>query len=66
MLGNRQPDKQFEYDIKLIRARFSEIMLALPVHERKSSSRLRSRIRHAIRQLRLCRDLASSLDRMCT
>lgn len=62
MLANQKLEKRFEADIKLVRRCFAEIISRLSRSEREENVRLRDQLKHGKRQLRLCRELARSLN----
>jgi hypothetical protein len=54
--------RQFENDMKAIRRNFGFFYWTISERERRKNSHLYKRMKYAIHQLNLCRELARSLD----
>lgn len=62
MSERRQLKRRFERDVRLIRRMFRWLFSSISEGERRKNFRLYRRMRHAIHQLNLCRELARSFD----
>ncbi len=62
MSGRKNPVARFETDMLLIRTKFAEIIRTASRAEKRANPQLRIVAKHAITQLRLCRELALFLD----
>lgn len=62
MLESQKPMRKFEVDVVRVTRMFSELAMSISDVEKDQNDRLQAIIRHMARQLRLCRELARSLD----
>jgi hypothetical protein len=62
MSGPHGPKQQFERDVRMIRSMFGFFYCSIQEKERRENFRLYRRLKHAIHQLNLCRELARTLD----
>lgn len=54
--------RKFEVDVGRVTRMFSELVMSISDVEMDQNDRLQGVIRHAAKQVRLCRELARSLD----
>jgi hypothetical protein len=58
----QKSNKQFEKDMKAVRGMFVYLHYSISEIERRENFRLYRKMKRAIHQLNLCRELARSLD----